>query len=65
MAKGKDQPKNAKSAEGKRVTRRKKAVPSPETVVERAPLVSPKGRVYQVLRTRQMDAYDRPDPPTG
>jgi hypothetical protein len=44
-------------------------VPSPDTVVAETKLVSPKGRVYRVLRTNQKDPYDEPagepPPPKG
>jgi hypothetical protein len=37
-----------------------KTLPSPDTIVSEAILISPKGRVYRVLRTNQTDAYDPP-----
>jgi hypothetical protein len=38
------------------VTRRQ--IPSPDTVVAKLPLESPKGRKYVVIRTTQKDPYD-------
>jgi hypothetical protein len=50
------------SAERSRHAQRGKALPSPETVVSEAIFISPKGRVYRILRTNQTDPYD---PPAG
>ena len=47
-------------AERSRHARRGKALPSPETVVSEAIFISPKGRVYRILRTNQTDPYDPP-----
>jgi hypothetical protein len=40
--------------------RRRRVVPDPATVVEEHIFVSPKGRRYRILRTTQMDPYDKP-----
>jgi hypothetical protein len=40
--------------------RRRRVVPDPTTVVEEHIFVSPKGRRYRILRTTQMDPYDKP-----
>ena len=40
--------------------RRKRRPPSPESVISESTFVSPKGRVYRILRTNQTDPYDRP-----
>jgi hypothetical protein len=40
----------------------RKVVPSPDSVVSEAVFISPKGRVYRILRTSQTDPYD---PPAG
>jgi len=37
-----------------------KALPSPDSVVSEAIFISPKGRVYRILRTNQTDPYDPP-----
>jgi hypothetical protein len=39
-----------------------KVVPSPDSVISEAVFISPKGRVYRILRTNQTDPYD---PPAG
>lgn len=35
-------------------------LPDPATVVSEQTLISPKGRRYRILRTRQTDPYDGP-----
>jgi hypothetical protein len=40
--------------------RRRRKPPDPETVVSESKFVSPKGRVYRILRTNQTDPYDPP-----
>ncbi len=40
-----------------------KAIPSPESIVTETQFVSPKGKVYRVIRTTQVDSYD-PSPDT-
>jgi hypothetical protein len=45
---------------GGRSGRGKRKLPTPETVVSEATVVSPKGRVYRILRTTQTDPYDAP-----
>jgi hypothetical protein len=47
-------------ADRSRHARPGKALPSPDTVVSEAIFISPKGRVYRILRTNQMDQYDPP-----
>jgi hypothetical protein len=37
-----------------------KVVPSPDSVISEAVFISPKGRVYRILRTTQTDSYDPP-----
>jgi hypothetical protein len=41
-------------------TTRRKPIPSPDTIIASSTIVSPKGRVYRVLRTNQVDPYDPP-----
>jgi len=43
-----------------RHARPKKVLPSPDSVVSEAIFISPKGRVYRILRTNQTDPYDPP-----
>jgi hypothetical protein len=49
-------------SDGSRHARPRKALPSPDSVVSEALFISPKGRVYRILRTNQTDPYD---PPAG
>jgi hypothetical protein len=41
----------------------RKPIPSPDSIIARSTFVSPKGKVYKVLRTNQVDPYDRPIKP--
>jgi hypothetical protein len=50
------------SSDGSHQARPRKALPSPDSVVSEAIFISPKGRVYRILRTNQTDPYD---PPAG
>jgi hypothetical protein len=61
MSRAKDRDEDAPGGPEKpRKAPRRKPVPSPDTVVSESTLVSPKGRVYRVLRTNQKDPYDEP-----
>ena len=40
--------------------RKRKPPPAPESVISQSTFVSPKGRVYRILRTNQTDPYDPP-----
>lgn len=35
-----------------------KLIPSPDSIIESSVIVSPKGQIYKVLRTNQVDPYD-------
>lgn len=37
---------------------RRPGLPDPATVVAEETIISPKGRRYRILKTRQMDAYE-------
>ena len=50
------------SDRGRRAAPRK-GLPSADTVVSESTFTSPKGKVYRVIRTTQMDPYDEPVPP--
>jgi hypothetical protein len=45
---------------GRGSSRRKRKPPAPESIVSATTFVSPKGRVYRILRTNQTDPYDPP-----
>lgn len=49
---------NSKSAAGK-------GLPAPESVVGELEFISPKGNRYRIIKTTEMDAYDKPTPQKG
>lgn len=38
-------------------------MPAPDSIISETTFTSPKGRVYRILRTSEMDEYDEPLPP--
>jgi hypothetical protein len=51
---------NGRRSGGGGSARGKRKPPAPESVVAESTFVSPKGRVYRILRTNQTDPYDPP-----
>ena len=38
-------------------------MPAQDSIISETTFVSPKGKVYRILKTNEMDAYDEPLPP--
>ncbi|MBA5800316.1 hypothetical protein [Rhizobium changzhiense] len=56
----KSENKTTKPASGD-APRRRPGLPDPTKVVGERDLLSPKGKRYKIIRTRECDAYDKPD----
>ncbi len=41
---------------------RRTGMPAPDSIISETTFVSPKGKVYRILKTNEMDAYDEPLP---